>query len=86
MSDYVLTAADYVYLDRAETLYRDTKQFIDSHRDNPASDSHKRHRPGIPGTLKVLNVRVATLIELGKYDTAARLIARKCAKAYGVGP
>lgn len=83
---YQLTAADYVYLDRAETLYRDTKQFIDAHRDNPASDSHKLRRPGIPGTLKVLNLRVQTLIELGKPDTAARLIAKKVAKAYRLVP
>lgn len=82
MSDYALTAADYVYLDRAETLYRDTKMFIDSHRDNPASDSHVKGRPGIPGTLKVLNERLATLIELKQYDTAARLIARKVSTAY----
>lgn len=84
MTDYVLTAADYVYLDRADTLYQDTKRFIDSHRDNPDSDSHKPRRPGIPGTLKVLNERVMTLVELGKFDTAARLIAKKCAEAYKV--
>jgi hypothetical protein len=83
---YTLTAADYVYLDRTESLYRDTKTFIDSHRHHPASDSHDRRRPGIPGTLKVLNLRVQTLVELGKHDTAARLIARKVAKAYRLTP
>ena len=86
MTDYTLTAADYVYLDRADTLYSDTKAFIASHRDHTHSDAHVKGRPGIPGTLKVLNERVATLIELKQFETAARLIARKVAKAYKVTP
>lgn len=86
MTDYTLTAADYVYLDRADTLYGDTKAFIASHRDHAHSDAHVKGRPGIPGTLKVLNERVMTLVELKQYDTAARLIGRKVAKAYKVTP
>lgn len=86
MTDYTLTAADYVYLDRADTLYGDTKAFIASHRDHTNSDAHVKGRPGIPGTLKVLNERIMTLVELGQFDTAARLIGRKVAKAYRVTP
>lgn len=83
---YQLTAQDYVYLDRMDSLYTSTKLFIDSHRDNPNSDRHGRFRPGIPGTLKVLNVRVQTLIELGRHKSAADLIARKVSKAYRLTP
>lgn len=86
MSDYVLTAADYTYLDRVDTLYTETKQFIQAHRNNPASDSHTKRRPGIPGTIGVLNERVMTLVDLGQYETAARLIAKKVSKAYGLTP
>lgn len=78
----VLTAADYVYLDRSETLYNNTSAFIASHRDHPGSDRHVKGRPGIPGTVKDLHQRVAHLIELGQYEIAARLIEKKVRKAY----
>lgn len=81
---YTLTAADYVYLDRAETRYMEVKELIAAHRDNPATDRHDRRRPGIPGTLKDLNLRVQTLCELGQFTIAANLIESKCRKAYKV--
>lgn len=78
MSDE-LTAADYVYLDRMETLYMGTKEFIASHR-NP--NLVELRRPGIPGTLGALQDRVTTLVSLGQFDIAARLIEKKVRKAY----
>lgn len=77
-----LTAADYVYLDRAETLYHETKKLIISLGYHPESDRFKDKRPGIPGTARDLNKRVQHLLELKQYGIAARLIERKVRKAY----
>lgn len=79
-----LTAVDYVYLDRAETRYMEVKELIAAHRDHPATDRHNKRRPGIPGTLKDLNLRVQTLIELGQFTIAANLIETKIRKAYKI--
>lgn len=81
---YTLTAADYVYLDRVNEQYDRIKAFIASHRDHPGSDRHATKRPGIPGTVRLLNERVQTLVGLRKHDSAAQLIERKVRKAYKV--
>lgn len=77
-----LTAADYVYLDRAETLYHETKKAITALAEHPATDRYADKRPGIPGTARDLNKRVQHLLELRQYGIAARLIERKVRKAY----
>jgi hypothetical protein len=83
---YTLTAADYVYLDRVTNQYNAVKQLIASLPDTMGlrefSDRYDKRRPGIPGTAKSLNQRVQTLIEIGQFDIAARLIATKVRTAY----
>lgn len=81
-----LTASDYTFLDRQAYTYDTTKALIAEYRDNAASDRFDKSRPGIPGTIGVLNERLATLIELGQFATAARLIEKKVRKAYKIGP
>lgn len=80
---YTLTASDYTYMDKAEKLYQDTKTFIASH-DSPHTDRFTKRRPGIPGTIDTLHERVATLVELRQFGTAARLIEKKVRKAYRI--
>lgn len=77
-----LTASDYSYLDRQTFTYQSVKQLIAEHRTSDASDRHVKGRPGIPGTIGVLNERVQTLVSLGLCESAARLIERKVRKAY----
>lgn len=86
MSDYVLTASDYVYMDRAEFTYSNTKALIAETLDTytAASDRHDKSRPGIPGTIGTLNERIGTLVELRQFGTAARLIEKKVRKAYKI--
>lgn len=84
---YQFTASDYTYLDRADYTYNNVKQLIAETLDTygPASDRHVKGRPGIPGTIDTLNERVATLVELGQYKIAARLIEKKVRRAYRLG-
>lgn len=84
MTDYVLTASDYVYLDRADYTYNTVKALIAETLDTytGVSDRHVKGRPGIPGTIGTLNERLATLIELKQFQTAARLIEKKVRRAY----
>lgn len=83
---YQLTASDYTYLDRADYTYNTVKQLIAETLDTygPASDRHVKGRPGIPGTIQTLNERVATLVELGQFGVAARLIEKKVRRAYRI--
>lgn len=78
---YTLTAADYVYLDKAETRYMEVKELIASHRVVPEPDAT---RPRIPGTLKVLNAQVLELVGVHGFTAAAQLIESKVRAAYKV--
>lgn len=88
MSDYVLTASDYTYMDRAEFTYSTVKALIAETLNTYSryTDKHDKSRPGIPGTIGELNERLATLIELRQFGTAARLIEKKVRRAYKIGP
>lgn len=78
-----LTAADYVYLDRAETRYMEVKEFIQGHRDWwPHPENRKR--PGIPGTIVKLNDRVQLLCVGKQFSMAAAAIESKVRWAYKV--
>lgn len=81
MSNYLppSTAADYVYLDKANTLYTNTKAFIAGHRPTELTDIP---RPGIPGTMRALNKRVQTMLAHGHFTRAAQLIEKKVRKAH----